>query len=138
MRGVSLSRSRRVSLSVQTPLDPWFHPDSWSPFLSGWKMRIRLALLLSFAAVVTEPAREAVSQTVSKEGHQDTPHNILFIAVDDLRPQMGCYGETWMHTPVMDRLAGEGIRFDHHYVNYAVCIPSRTALLTSLCSVSSR
>jgi iduronate 2-sulfatase len=58
--------------------------------------------------------------------------NILFIAVDDLRPQMGCYGQAWMKTPQMDRLAAEGMRFDRHYVQFAVCIPSRAALLTSL------
>lgn len=58
--------------------------------------------------------------------------NILFIAVDDLRPQMGCYGEAWMKTPRMDQLAGQGMRFERHYVQFAVCIPSRTALLTSL------
>jgi len=58
--------------------------------------------------------------------------NILFIAVDDLRPQLGCYGVEWMKTPHMDSLAARGVRFDRHYVQFAVCIPSRVALLTSL------
>jgi iduronate 2-sulfatase len=58
--------------------------------------------------------------------------NVLFIAVDDLRPQLGCYGVTWMKTPHMDSLAARGVRFEHHYVQFAVCIPSRVALLTSL------
>ena len=58
--------------------------------------------------------------------------NILFIAADDLRPQLGCYGETWMRTPHIDRLAASAVRFDRHYVQMAVCIPSRVALLTSL------
>src|SRR5688572_5678004 len=58
--------------------------------------------------------------------------NILFIAVDDLRPQLGCYGVSWMQTPHIDRLAQSAMRFDRHYVQMAVCIPSRVALLTSL------
>src|SRR5687767_3292603 len=58
--------------------------------------------------------------------------NILFIAVDDLRPQLGCYGVDFMRTPNIDALAARGVRFDHHYVQMAVCIPSRVALLTSL------
>jgi iduronate 2-sulfatase len=64
--------------------------------------------------------------------------NLLFIAVDDLRPQLGCYGETWMKTPRMDALAASGMRFDRHYVQFAVCIPSRAALLTSLRSERTR
>ncbi len=58
--------------------------------------------------------------------------NILFLAVDDLRPQLGCYGVSWMQTPHIDRLARSATRFDRHYVQMAVCIPSRVALLTSL------
>jgi len=41
--------------------------------------------------------------------------DVLFIAVDDLRPQLGCYGETWMRTPNIDRLAASGITFKRHY-----------------------
>jgi arylsulfatase A-like enzyme len=61
-----------------------------------------------------------------------TRPNILFIAADDLRPQLGCYGEAWMQTPHLDRLAQSAVRFDRHYVQIAVCIPSRVAMLTSL------
>ncbi len=60
------------------------------------------------------------------------PPNVLFIAVDDLRPQLGCYGVDYMKTPNIDSLAARGVRFEHHYVQMAVCIPSRVALLTSL------
>jgi len=58
--------------------------------------------------------------------------NVLFIAVDDLRPQLGCYGVDWMKTLNIDRLAASGTLFNHHYVSIAICIPSRVALLTSL------
>ncbi|HLT93304.1 MAG TPA: sulfatase [Membranihabitans sp.] len=59
------------------------------------------------------------------------PSNILFIAVDDLRPQLGIYGHEYMVTPHMDRLAREGRWFTHHFVNVPTCGPSRYTMLTS-------
>jgi arylsulfatase A-like enzyme len=56
--------------------------------------------------------------------------NVLFIAVDDLRPQLGCYGHRQMKTPNLDRLAREGLRFNRAYCQQAVCAPSRASLLT--------
>ncbi len=61
----------------------------------------------------------------------ETP-NILFIAVDDLRPELGCYGETHIHSPNIDRLAAEGTRFDRSYCNIPVCGASRASLMTGL------
>jgi len=58
--------------------------------------------------------------------------NILFIAVDDLRPSLGCYGDTLAKTPHMDALARSGLRFTRAYCQQAVCGPSRTAMLTGL------
>jgi len=58
--------------------------------------------------------------------------NLLFIAVDDLRPQMGCYGDSWMRTPNLDRLASQGRLFRRHYVQVATCGASRYSLLTGL------
>jgi arylsulfatase A-like enzyme len=64
---------------------------------------------------------------------QNSPPNVLFIIVDDLRPQLGCYGASQMHTPNMDRLAKEGVMFRRAYCQQAVCSPSRTSLLTGKC-----
>jgi arylsulfatase A-like enzyme len=58
--------------------------------------------------------------------------NILFIAVDDLRPELGCFGETHMHTPNIDRLASQGRLFRRHYVAVPTCGASRYALMTGL------
>ena len=57
-------------------------------------------------------------------------YNVLFIAVDDLRPQMACYGQEKMHTPHMDALAKSGTLFQKAYCQQAVCSPSRTSLMT--------
>jgi len=58
------------------------------------------------------------------------PPNILFIPVDDLRPQLGCYGQRQMHTPHLDQLASQGTLFQHAYCQVPVCGASRASLLT--------
>jgi iduronate 2-sulfatase len=58
--------------------------------------------------------------------------NVLFLAVDDLRPEMDCYGIQQMVTPHFDRLAERGVRFDRAYCNIAVCGASRASLMKGL------
>ncbi|AKC83659.1 iduronate sulfatase [Verrucomicrobia bacterium IMCC26134] len=58
--------------------------------------------------------------------------NVLFIAVDDLRPELGCYGRDHIKSPNIDALARSGIVFERAYVQQAVCSPSRTAVMTGL------
>lgn len=57
-------------------------------------------------------------------------YNVLFIAVDDLRPELGCYGAGHIKSPHIDRLASGGTTFNRAYCQQAVCSPSRTSLLT--------
>jgi hypothetical protein len=56
--------------------------------------------------------------------------NILFLIADDMRPQLGCYGHDWMHTPHLDKLAATGVLFNRAYVQYAFCAPSRNSFMT--------
>ena len=58
--------------------------------------------------------------------------NVLFIAVDDLRPELGCYGSTRIHSPNIDALAASGRLFRQAYCQQAVCNPSRTSLMTGM------
>jgi arylsulfatase A-like enzyme len=56
--------------------------------------------------------------------------NILFIAADDLRPELGCYGSDIAITPHLDALAAEGLLFNRAYCQQAIRSPSRASLMT--------
>jgi len=65
-------------------------------------------------------------------GRSGKKPNILFIAVDDLRPQLGCYGQTQMISPNIDRLAAEGVIFKRSFCSVPVCGASRASLLSGV------
>ena len=58
--------------------------------------------------------------------------NVLFIAVDDLKPVLGCYGDKVIKAPNIDRLAARGVVFERAYCNQAVCAPTRNSLMTGV------
>lgn len=62
--------------------------------------------------------------------------NVLFICVDDLRPELGCYGKTYIQSPNLDKLAASGFVFANHFVNVPTCGASRHCLLTGQLPVS--
>lgn len=58
--------------------------------------------------------------------------NVLMIIVDDLRPEINCFGKKKLHTPNLDALAREGLLFDHAYCQIPVCMPSRASLMSGI------
>jgi iduronate 2-sulfatase len=74
----------------------------------------------------------AIFSACEKKSKNREKLNVLFIAVDDLRPELGCYGKNYMHTPNIDKLASEGRIFRNHFVHCAACGPSRSTLLSGI------
>lgn len=72
--------------------------------------------------------------TVQSNVHaqQQKKPNILMIAIDDLKPMLGCYGESRIITPNIDALAARGTVFLKNYCQQAVCAPTRASLMTGL------
>jgi iduronate 2-sulfatase len=86
------------------------------------KRLICLSLCLTIYVGVT--ITPVLGQTAQKP-----TYNVLFIAVDDLRPELGTYGNKIIKTPSIDKLASWGVRFDAAYVQYPLCNPSRASML---------
>lgn len=72
----------------------------------------------------------AVSSCATKPEQSQSKPNILLIAVDDLRSELGCYGNAHIKSPNLDKLANEGFLFTNHFVNIPTCGASRQCLLT--------
>jgi arylsulfatase A-like enzyme len=70
-------------------------------------------------------------QAGDRRGARQRP-NVLFIAVDDLRPTIGAYGDPYAKTPNLDRLARSGVTFLQAHAQQALCNPSRASLMTGL------
>jgi arylsulfatase A-like enzyme len=85
-----------------------------------WKVASALFALVLLLPVLAFPAEQPAAARP----------NILFIAVDDLRPELGCYGNPIIKSPNIDRLARAGVVFNRAYCQQAVCSPSRSSLLT--------
>ena len=90
------------------------------------KPRLAHAVLLSLAAIVCR----------ADLAFPDERPNVLLILVDDLKPALGCYGDSVAKTPNIDALAARGMRFDLAYCNQAVCAPSRFTLMLGSHSTS--
>ena len=72
----------------------------------------------------------AVLPTFGQESEEPRPHILFCIADDWGWPHAGAYGEPVVQTPTFDRLAAEGVRFDHAYVSSPSCTPCRSSILT--------
>lgn len=75
----------------------------------------------------------AFQQQVYQDNDKNQPPNIIFILADDLGyGDLGSFGQEDIHTPNLDRMAHEGMRFTQHYAGSTVCAPSRSVLMTGL------
>lgn len=88
-----------------------------------------ILLLIGMRNVTTARAADG---DASLQDQKPARKNVLFIAVDDLRPEIACYGMPKLVTPHLDRLASRGVRFDRAYCNIAVCGASRASLMKGL------
>ncbi|GAB5562317.1 MAG: sulfatase [Synoicihabitans sp.] len=76
--------------------------------------RLQMVVILGFVASLSSAAR---------------PPNVLIFFIDDLRPELGCYGVDYIQTPHIDQLASQGLRFERAYCQQAICGPSRISML---------
>lgn len=83
-------------------------------------MKKIIGFLIINAGFVTQILSQNLMHNNATKGKQ---YNVLFIAVDDLRPELGCYGANYIHSPNIDRLAADGMAFTRAYCQQAVCSP---------------
>ena len=58
--------------------------------------------------------------------------NILWISVEDISPDLGCYGDEYATTPNIDKFASTAVRFDNAFAHAGVCAPARSGIITSM------
>ncbi|MGB7343801.1 MAG: sulfatase [Pirellulaceae bacterium] len=89
---------------------------------------IFILLFLTLAACLTAPLGDQYADAADPV----TKKNVLIFYIDDLRPDLGCYGVDAIQSPSIDALAAEGLLFERAYCQQALCAPSRISMMTGL------
>lgn len=124
---VTVLRRRRHSVPQWTP--PLF-PFRWiilATFIVGLSLAKRTSPPKEMLEKTTAEADAATTKITSRP---KTPNVVLIIADDLGWGDLGCYGNTTLRTPHIDRLAKEGAIFTHAIAAASICTPSRTAIMT--------
>src|SRR2546422_128262 len=116
-----------VSASANSYKLPEQKTNCLAEIMKRFRVRITLAAyifaLLSYSAPSLPPSPQVVPAAPAPK------YNVLFIISDDLRPELGAYGNEIIKTPNIDGLAARGTRFDRAYAQFPLCNPSRSSLL---------
>lgn len=89
-------------------------------------------LSLGMLSLAVTACTSSSQKSASENEEKKTKPNVLFIAVDDLRTELGCYGKEYINSPNIDELASEGYQFNRTYCQVPVSGASRASLLTGL------
>lgn len=86
-------------------------------------------ILFSLILIIATSCKSKMEHEIESSNQKP---NILFIGIDDLRPELGCYGADIAVSPNLDKLASQGLLFENAYCQQAICGPSRASLLTGI------
>lgn len=109
------------------------HDERSERAVLGWRVKKLRFLHFLFTFALLWIVRSAASAEARAEEQEKRMPNLIYILADDLGyGDLGCYGQTALRTPHLDRMASEGIRFTRPYAGSTVCAPSRCVLMTGL------
>lgn len=93
-----------------------------------------LVLIISISSCSSKNKSENVVE--DKEGVKETRPNVLWIYVEDISPDIGAYGNDLVHTPQLDKMAKQGVKFTNTIMPSPVCSSSRSAMITGIMSTT--